>query len=173
MGLKHNPGFLLKLAQEFRNDNHVRVVILSEGIGANWLQNKKMEYNLQNLMIFNYQAYDQIPFVLASSDVLVAILTPEAGKFSVPSKVLTYMCAKRPILLAVPEDNLISNIVRENKMGFVVDPGDEKGFIDKAIHLYEDEEIRKQFGANARIYAENNFQVRNIADKFEEVIEGK
>ena len=40
--------------------------------------------------------------MLASADVLVALLETDAGAFSVPSKVLTSLSAGRPILAAIP-----------------------------------------------------------------------
>jgi colanic acid biosynthesis glycosyl transferase WcaI len=40
--------------------------------------------------------------VLAASDVLIAIIDSEAGSFAVPSKVQSYLCAGRPVLLAAP-----------------------------------------------------------------------
>ena len=35
----------------------------------------------------------------------------EAGAFSVPSKTLTYLCAARPILAAVPPQNAAAHLV--------------------------------------------------------------
>jgi len=37
MGMKHNPELILRLARRFRGIANVRVVVISEGVGADWL----------------------------------------------------------------------------------------------------------------------------------------
>ena len=69
------------------------------------------------------QSFRDLPAALASSSVLVALLGEESGEFSVPSKVLTYHCAGRPLLLSVPASNLAARIVEQNSTGLVVPPG--------------------------------------------------
>ena len=75
-----------------------------------------------------FQPFESLPDVLGSADVLVAILEPDAGVFCVPSKVLSYLCAGRPVLLAVPLENLVSRIVKNEGAGLGVDPLDVDGF---------------------------------------------
>ena len=40
LGLKHNPGLLLALARSVGDGDDVRVVVISEGLGADWLQRR-------------------------------------------------------------------------------------------------------------------------------------
>ena len=37
LGMKHNPDLLLQLGSQYRQDPNVRIVVISEGIGAEWL----------------------------------------------------------------------------------------------------------------------------------------
>src|SRR5436305_191914 len=57
------------------------------------------------LHVLGFQPAEDLPAMLTSGDVLVAILEPEASRFSIPSKVLTYLAAGRPILALTPESN--------------------------------------------------------------------
>jgi len=109
---------------------------------------------------------------LGSADVLVAILEPDAGVFCVPSKVLSYLCAGRPVLLAVPAENLVSRIVVEHDAGLVVEPTDLAGFRAAALRLAESPQLREQAGAAARHYAESHFDIDHIADRFERILRG-
>jgi len=167
LGLKHNPNLLLQLAITFQKNENVVLVVVSEGPGAAWLAAKKAELNLSNLILLDYQPFELMPEVLASGDVLVAILEPDAGIFSVPSKVLTYLCAQRPLLLAVPPDNLASQIVSSHQAGIVVPPDDLEGFVSAAKQLFEDQYMRTSMGINARRYAETHFDIQTIGDQFE------
>ena len=109
--------------------------------------------------------------MLASADVLIAVLEPEAGAFSVPSKILTYLCAARPLLVSVPADNLAARIVERSGGGVVVPPGDTSAFLAAAQRLLHDAELRARLGNRARAYAEESFDTDSVALRFEEVLE--
>ncbi len=101
----------------------------------------------------------------------MAILEPDAGVFAVPSKVLTYMCAKRPLLLAVPSMNLAARIVGDNGAGIVVPPSNEMAFINAAIKLISDDELRSSLASNGLKYARKTFNIEKITDRFEKIIQ--
>ena len=84
------------LAEQFRQRADVRVIVISEGAGNRYLQKRKAETGLENLVLMPYQPYEQLPQVLAAADVLLALLEASAGEFSVPGKVLSHLCAQRP-----------------------------------------------------------------------------
>jgi colanic acid biosynthesis glycosyl transferase WcaI len=173
LGLKHDPNLLLQLAVRGaeNGDTKVRVIIISEGLGADWLAEQKRALGLENLLLLPFQPYDKLPAVLASADVLVAILEPEAGVFSVPSKVLTYHCAGRPILGAIPPENLAARIISRERSGLVTAPGNVGEFVDAASRLLDDEALREQMGAAARKYAEKTFDIQRIGEEFEAVLQ--
>jgi colanic acid biosynthesis glycosyl transferase WcaI len=97
-------------------------------------------------------------------------LEEDAGIFSVPSKVLTYHCAGRALLLSVPADNLAARIVKDNQTGLVIPPRDEAGFMAAAETLLNDAKMRNFFAAQARAYAEQTFDIEKITDNFEKII---
>ncbi len=168
IGMKHNPAMLLELAQRHRDDPAVRVVVISEGLGADWL--KREGADLGNLLILPYQPFEDLPEVLGSGDVLMALLEEEAGVFSVPSKILAYHCAGRPLLMAVPSANLAARIARESGSGLSVEPGDQEGFLEAASTLRQSPELRATLGAKAREYAESTFRISPITDQFERIL---
>lgn len=167
LGLKHNPALLLELARRFRDRDDIAVVVISEGPGADWLDRHRREEGLDNLRLLPFQPFARFPEVLASGDLLVAILEPDAGVFSVPSKVLSYLCAARPLLAAMPVENLAARIVTRNDMGRVVAPDDLAGFAAAARALLGDAALSARCGANARAYAEAHFRISDIGDRFE------
>ncbi len=170
IGMKHNPAMLLELARRHADDEQVRVVIVSEGIGADWLRKEASTARLTNLLILPYQPFNELPAVLASGDVLVGILEEEAGLFSVPSKTLSYLCAARPLLLAMPMENLAARITRENGAGLTVAPGDLPGFLDAAGKLHASEVLRAELAGNARAYAEATFPIAKTTAIFESIL---
>jgi glycosyltransferase involved in cell wall biosynthesis len=170
LGRKHDPTLLLELAVRFRHRPDVVLVVISEGQAAEWLAVQKESLALDNLVLLPFQPYDALPDVLGSADVLVVILERDAGVFSVPSKVLTYQCAGRPLLAAVPPENLAGRIIAESECGLVFDSDDREGFLAAAEKLAADEDLRIRLGRNGRTYAEATFDIGVIADRFETVL---
>lgn len=170
LGMKHNPDLLLQLALQCRDDPRARVVVISEGIGADWLRARIAERQLSNLTVLPYQLFKVLPQVLATGDVLLAVLEEDAGVFSVPSKVLTYLCAARPLLLAVPAVNLAARIIKEEKAGLTVAPDDAAGFLHAALCLLHETDTRRTMSGRARAYAEEHFTITAIGDRFEKFL---
>lgn len=169
LGMKHNPAIILGLALAFRGNPNARVVVVSEGIGADFLAARKAALSLDNLILLPFQPFASMPQVQASADVLIAIMEADAGSFAVPSKVLSYLCAQRPLLLAMPQSNLVASIVSENRCGVVVDSADSDGFVREAMALMDCPEKSAAMGANARRYAEKNFDIERITDRIEKI----
>jgi glycosyltransferase involved in cell wall biosynthesis len=157
---------IYRLAQSTRG--RARVVVLTDGFGRQYLERMPA---LENLLVLGFQPYERLPEVLAGADVLVATLSADAGQFAVPSKVLTYLAAARPVLLASPADNAAARAVRRSGGGIVVDPDDPARWIAAAAReLAGSEEMRQQLGRRGRLYAENAFRIDAIADRFEQVL---
>lgn len=170
LGLKHNPELLLALARRHRDNDDVAVVVVSEGLGASFLQEAAEREELSNLRVLPFQPYDRLPEVLASADVLVAILEADAGAFSVPSKVLSYLCAGRAILGALPASNLAARTLARSNAGLVVEPRDVEGFVDAGTRLIDDRTERERCGRAGRRAAEHAFDVDAITNRFESVL---
>lgn len=169
LGMKHNPEILVKIAQHFEEREDIAIVVVSEGLGAKFLWKRKKELSLHNLYLMDFQPFEDLPDVLSSADVFLAILESEAGVFSVPSKVLTYMCFQRPLVLAVPSENLAARIVLTSKSGYVVDPGSDGEILARLDDLVNDASLRRILGQNALNYARANFDISTKSDSFESI----
>ncbi len=170
MGLKHDPALLVHLARQFKSAADVRVVVVSEGIGADHIARARQAEGLDNLLVLPFQPYEALPDVTATADVLVVVLEAGAGVYSVPSKLLTYLCAGRAILGAIPPSNLAARIVERAGAGLVAAPGDVAGFLAAAQALLDDPARRAAAGASAREYAERTFDIQGITPRFEAVL---
>lgn len=170
LGMKHDPSLLLDIARTWRGRDDVRVVLVSEGEAADSLKRAADDEGLEQLLVLPFQPFERLPDVLASADVLLALLESDAGVFSVPSKVLSCLCAGRPLVLSVPSSNLAARIVAEAGAGLVVEPGDRAGFLAAATTLVGDPALRERMGTAGRAYAEATFDIEAIADRFEDLM---
>jgi len=163
LGMKHNPALLLELARALEARDNAILIVTSEGPAAAWLAREGRD--CASLLVLPFQPYAIYPQVLASADVAVSILEPEAGVFSVPSKVLSYMCARRPIVLYAPPENLASRMLEGAGAGQAV--GDCGELSRRVLALLDNPVARALAGARGRTYAETHFGIRGIAEKFE------
>ena len=170
LGLTRNPELLVQLAQHHRGDPDVLVVVVSEGEVAEMLVRKKRALGLDSLVLLPYQPYTALPDLMGSADVLVALLDAQAASFSVPSKVLSYLCAARPLLLAIAQDNLAARIVAESGAGHVVHPDDVAGFLAAAAALRDDHGARAGMAENGLRYARKTFDLERIVNEFESLM---
>ena len=125
-----------------------------------------------NLYFQRVHKNEAMPDVLGSGDVLIVLLEESAGAFSVPSKTLSYLCAGRPVLGAVPAENLAAEIIdRRAHAGVVVAPGASTEMCRAARRLVASPSEREAKGRAARNYAEVAFERNAIADSFEKVLD--
>lgn len=171
LGMKHNPAHLANLARAFRGDPDVRVVVVSQGLGRRWLEGVKTAEELDNLLLFDFQPAETLSDVLATGDVSVLLLEAYAGVLSVPSKIYSYFCAGRPMLGALPADNLACRRMTEQQAGLCVAPEDEAGFVAAARRLRSDPALRAACAANQTAYAVRAFDIDMIGQRFERILE--
>lgn len=170
IGVKHDVKLLLDLAKGLNREADTRVVVASEGIGADWLRNQGRAEGLNNLIVLPFQPYDDLREMFASAEILLVVLGQEAAQFSVPSKLLSYLCAGRPVLGSIPSDNLAARVISEAAGGFYVSPGDTDGFIERAKLLLRDEPLRERMGRSAFDYASRHFAIEDIGSRFETIL---
>jgi glycosyltransferase involved in cell wall biosynthesis len=102
----------------------------------------------------------------------VALLEPGASKFSIPSKVLSYFAAGRPVLGIMPADNPAAVDIT-SVGGHVVEPAQD-GIADSVAWLEalsKDPERGAELGIRARELAVQRFGIDAIAKRFIAVIE--
>ena len=166
LGLKHDPSVLSTLARTAPSGS--RTVVVSEGRGREWLESEASA--VPGLMLLDYQPYEQLPDMLASADVLLVVLERDASRYSVPSKVLNYLCAGRPVLALLPPDNAVAKMVEAAEAGLVVAPGDAAAASAALQSLLSSPAVRDQMGTAARRYAERTFDVGRVGERFESML---
>ena len=166
LGLKHDPSVISRLAQTAPTGSHT--VVVSEGKGREWLESEAGD--LPGLTLLDYQPYDQLPDMLASADVLLVVLESNASRYSVPSKVLNYLCAGRPVLALLPPDNAVARMVEAAEAGLVVAPGDADAAAAALSSLLASPVTRAAMGTAARRYAERTFDVTRVGERFDSLL---
>jgi glycosyltransferase involved in cell wall biosynthesis len=170
LGLKHDPALLLDLAAYVQGTPDCLLVICSEGPRVDDLRAELTRRELSSTRVIGYQPFERLAALLGSADVLCAVLDDDAARHSVPSKVLTYHTAGRPILAAISPDNSAAKFIAAAGSGIVVAPGDAAGWVDAARRLHTDGALRSRLGRDARAAAEARFDIDRIASPFRDIL---
>jgi colanic acid biosynthesis glycosyl transferase WcaI len=171
LGMKHRPELLQALGEYLEQRGSGRLLVIAEGAGADWLRAQTKTWPKTKLQLLPFQAYHRLSEVFAASDVLIGLLDAEAGVFAVPSKILSYLCAGRAVMLAAPEGNHAATVVRRASAGIVISPDNAGEFVSAATQLMADADWRASCARHARSYAEQSFNISRIADRFLDVFE--
>jgi colanic acid biosynthesis glycosyl transferase WcaI len=171
MGFKHNPQLIAELCRRLTQYADMKIVVVSEGLGASYLEKQKREMELSNLLIIPFQPFEKFSQVLSTADVFLAMLEDDAGVYSVPSKVLSYLCAGKPTIVAAPGNNLASKIVRSGNSGKCIENNNVDQLLSVVLEIKHDSELYHTLSKNARNYAEQNFQIEKISKSFTDIIQ--
>ncbi|WP_432021170.1 glycosyltransferase family 4 protein [Streptomyces sp. 1222.5] len=171
LGLKHQPILLVRLAERLRERGvPVRLVVVNDGPAVPVLREAAGARGV-DVTLLPFQPYERLSEVLGSGDVLVVLLAPDAGQFSVPSKTLSYLCAGRPVLGLMPADNTAAQLL--SKAGSAVYPPEESALAAAAAWAEEvlsDPARAEQLGKNSRALAEREFALSGCASQFERIL---
>ncbi len=170
LGLKHRPELLVGLVRRVRDaGTPAHLTVVNEGPAVELLRTEAARQDVP-ITLLPFQPYDRLPEVLGSGDVLVVLLDQAAGAFSVPSKTLSYLCAGRPVLGLMPEENLAARLIADAD-GCVLPPCD--GALDDAAtwvsSVLRSSVRRRRLGLKARALAEREFALDGCATRFEKI----
>lgn len=172
-GISNDLGVLLEAASILSDNKEIRVVLIGDGKEKNSLVEMSKEMALENIEFLPPVPKEDMPGVLASADVCVAILKPiEAFKSTYPNKVFDYMAAGKPVVLAI--DGVIRSVVEEAGAGIFVRPGNASELADAVTELWGNPTDVKRMGRAGRKYVEEHFdrskQVESLVTVLEELL---
>jgi glycosyltransferase involved in cell wall biosynthesis len=166
LGLKHRPELLLQLADnsEFKENGGV-VVVVSEGYGREFLE--KPQNKRQNIELHDFLPITELAQLFADASVLIAVLEPVASTFSVPSKVMSYLSAGKPIVASIDPKNASAKILRETGAGIVISPeSNALEFSNAVTYIFSNPQIAISMSDAGTKYSEENFDSNKAVEFF-------
>lgn len=171
LGRKHNPLLLIRLLRLLEAAGvSTHLTVVSEGSGVELLRSTAGLGD--QLTILPFQPISRLSEVLSSADALLALLEPKASVFSVPSKVLSYLAAGRPVVGLMPRDNAAAHAI--HAVGGVTTDPDCDGLheiVDWLTCLARNSTDWERLGTRSRLYAEREFDIDVIGQRFQNLFQ--
>jgi colanic acid biosynthesis glycosyl transferase WcaI len=170
IGIVSGADVLIEAAERLRRLDNVLFLCVGEGLLKDDMMRQAKLKGLSNVRFEPVQGRLRVPEMHAAADVCLLTMRKDSANFSVPSKLVTYMAAGRPVLCATPSGNEVARIVSEAKAGIVVPPGDADALAEGILHLYGNPQMRVTMGANARSYFERVLAFDQRYEQFMEIV---
>lgn len=171
IGFVSGAEFVLDVANNLARYRHIKFLFVGEGPMLNRLIEKSKLKGLNNMIFMPFQDRDMINQVQATADLSLVTLLKNSADYSVPSKVLGYMAAGRPIVASVDENSETANQIKKASCGVIVPAEDANKLTEAIIKLYGSEQLRVQLGINGRDYIEKNLSRKNLTGKYTTLFE--
>lgn len=148
-GRIHDTSQLLEAARKLKNDG-VFFLLVGQGHDFAAISRRVEDEGFQNVLVKPYVPRSKLCELQALADVSVAMVRRGFGHTSVPSKVLGYMSAGKPVIAMVDADCDTADLVRAADCGVVIDPGNISAFVKEIRNIKRDPVQLKKLGQNAR-----------------------
>ncbi len=171
MGLKQ--GLLnVVAAARLTRDTNICWVLVGEGEALSDLIEATRRDDLGRRVWFvPFQPDEALAEMFAAADVLLLNQLSAVQDTVIPSKLLTYMAAGRPVLAAVNPASHAAQLLRTADGGVLVTPEDPNALAEAARWCTTaDPVVLAAFGTRNRTYAERHFDQRNIIAAHERFI---
>ena len=150
MGRTHDLELLIAAAERLRDRPSFRFVLIGSGAKRDWVERTVQERGLTNVALPSPAERTNLNEQLAACDVAtIAFIRGMAG-ISVPSRMYNVLASGRPMLVAADRDSELATVVREERVGIAVEPGDVDGFVRAIETLASDSALRGELAARAR-----------------------
>lgn len=118
IGLAQDWDTLIEIVKRLKDDKFSFFVI-GNGAMKTYLENTKQKYNLNKLHILPYQKREDIPKLIAYSDIQFIFMTPKLDGHGFPSKIYTIMACGKPILVASREKTPIVHFLQDKNCSII------------------------------------------------------
>ena len=151
LGQANDIDTILRAAERLNQESKIYFVLFGDGKERARLELESKRMNLTNVIFAGVCPKREMPLVVASSDVCLAILQDvPMFRTTYPNKVFDYMAAARGIVLVI--DGVVRDVIESSGGGVFVQPGNDDGLAKTILELSNDPQRVKQMGINARAY---------------------
>lgn len=164
MGLKQGMENVIASARVTATDPSIVWVLIGDGEARPGIERLINEEGLKNVVLLPLQPPERLSEMFAAADLLLLNQLRAVKDSVVPSKLLTYMAAGKPVVAAVNGTSQAAEIVREASGGRLVTPEDPAELARAVIEMRQQTEQLPEMGRNNRRYAEAFFDERKGFD---------
>ncbi len=161
MGLTQQLHSLLTVAEQLRHRDDITFTLIGDGVMRQNLETTINAKHLDNVQLLPYQPRESLAETLSAANLHVVSMHPDIAGCLVPSKFYGIIASGTPLLAILPETTELREIVTNEQLGIVVEPGDTEGMRTAIIEAAAGKYDYLQQGANCRRLATSTYNRAN------------
>ena len=169
MGYAQGLETVVDCAHLLKGHQQIIFLLMGDGAEKKSLVKRSQSLGLTNIKFLPFVSKEEYPSWVNASDVGLVTLKSSMKTPVVPSKILGYMAAGKPILASLNPESDGIQIVEEARCGINVPPGNPSAMADAILKLSVDGGQTKAMGEQGRSYAEEHFSIDACIDEYEEI----
>ena len=172
VGLISGAEIVLDAAARLAHHEDVMILFVGDGEMKPTLVARARELGLTNVRFVPFQPRERLAEVQSTADVGLVTLKRGKGRTSVPSKVLGYMAAGRPVLASVDFDCDTALWVENSGGGWVTPAEDATALADALVRAANNRSESDRRGASGRAFLERELSRTGCTGAYEALIRG-
>lgn len=157
MGKKQDLLNIVRAAELSQSESGLVWMLVGEGEERQLIEKETRSRGLTNLKLMPLQPVELLQQVYSAADVLILNQKASVKDSVIPSKLLTYMAAGRPVVAAVSDESEAARHIRASGCGLIVQPETPKALVEGLSLLRKNASLRLELGLNGRKYALERF----------------
>jgi colanic acid biosynthesis glycosyl transferase WcaI len=171
IGLISGAEIIIEAARCLESQADILFLLVGTGHAKEEVEARVRDEGLANVRFLPFQPRERLSEMQAVADVSLVTLAPGRGRTSLPSKVLGYMAAARPVIASVDEDSDLARLISRSQCGQVLPPGRGEELAEAILACYRHPEERRRSGEAGRRYFLQHYEKNIVTRKFAELIE--
>jgi glycosyltransferase involved in cell wall biosynthesis len=168
-GIAQGLEVIIDVAEKLENIKDIEFVFIGDGPEKEELISLKKKKQLDNIVFLPVQPKKNMPKLIASMDATIIPLKKlDLFRGALPSKMFECLASELPIILAVEGE--AADLISKAKAGIVVEPENSIQIAEAVLQLYNNKELRKEFGRSGRNYVSANYSRETITKKLENIL---
>ncbi|HUS46214.1 MAG TPA: glycosyltransferase family 4 protein [Phycisphaerae bacterium] len=170
IGYISGADVLIESARALSDRPDILLLCVGEGVAKDRIERLAARLGLANIRFLPFQPAEVLSHMMATADVGLVTLLPDAGKTSVPSKILGYLAAGRAVIASVDEDSETARVLREGQCGLVVPTQDGAALAAAVRQMADNPEAAQRMGRSARRCLLERFARDRCTKQYEEML---
>ena len=152
--------FIYSLLPEFSKLIGAHLLFVGSGNEFDNLKNNIIENKYENITIISKVEKSEFDLIVSTCDVGLVFLDHKFTIANIPSRSLTHMEFRQPIIAATDEYTDFREFIVHNNIGLWSPSNDVSAFIENVKKYMNDNSLIEKHGDNARVYLENNMNTK-------------
>lgn len=161
---------VIEAAAKLQHLDKIAVVIVGAEKALAKLRKYCQHFNISNVHLCPFQPRAKLPEMLAAADIGLVVQQKNVIDFNMPSKIPLLLASGRVIIASVPSNSNAASVINKSGGGIVVPPESPEALAEAIESLYYNQYKAIMLGINGRLYAESNYALESVLDKYEKLL---